>query len=206
MGALSGSLTYELYFPEEEPPDNWTNLFVEKLNLNAFEPLDPEEDEDESIGWVHMERPLQTQFELKDVHHDSFLNLGFRRDRYSIPSALIDAHVEEAERDYKEEHDKDTLQKHEREEIEQMVEQKLREETLPKMRLVDMSWHLPSGRVRFWSHANKLNELFRQLFEETFEIQLLPASPYVNGLQLGLAPERIERLQRVEPTDFTELD
>lgn len=206
MGALSGSLTYELYFPEEEPPENWRNFFTERINLEAFEPLDPEEDEDESIGWVHLERPLQTQFEPKDIHFDEYLNLGFRRDRYSIPTALLDAHVEEAERDYKTEHDKETLKKHEREEIEQMVEQKLRKETLPKMRLVDFSWDLSSNRVRFWSHANKLNELFRELFEETFGIQLLPASPYVNGLQLDLAPDRIERLQRIEPTDFTDRD
>ena len=206
MGAFTGSLTYKLFYAQQEPPDNWENLFVEKVNLHAFEPLQPDGEEDESIGWVQLERPLQTDFELAHMRYDNFINLGLRRDRYAIPKALRDAHVAEAEREFMRKNEKDELSKYEREDIEQMVIRRLREQTLPKMRVIDMSWNLRSGRVRFWSHANKLGELFRGLFQETFEMELMPASPYVDGIELGVASHRIERMQNAEPTNFINPD
>lgn len=205
MGAFSGSLTYKLFFVQDDPPDNWQSLFVERVNLHAFEPLDPDDEDDESIGWVPIEKPLETDFELPDILYDQYLNLGLRRDRYSIPKARRDARIGEAEREYKLKNDKDELSKYEREDIEHMVIRELREETLPKMRVIDMSWHVKSGRVRLWSHANKIGELFRELFEETFQLPLMPASPYINAVELGLPSHRVESLQTAEPTEFVEV-
>lgn len=204
MGAFSGSLTYKLFFVQGDPPDNWKKLFVERVNLNAFEELQPDSDDDESIGWVPLEQPLETQFDMPDMIYDNFLNLGLRRDRWSLPKALRDAHVAEAEKEYRQKNDKDKLSKYEREDIEHMVLRRLREKTLPKMRVIDMSWNVRSGRVRFWSHANKLGELFQGLFHETFEMELMPASPYVNAVEQGLASHRVEQLQVAEPTNFIE--
>lgn len=206
MGVFSGSLTYKLFFTQDDPPDNWENLFVERLNLYSFDELEPDDDEDESIGWVQLEQPLETTFELHDVRYDHFLNLGLRRDRYAIPKARLDARIAEAEREYKLKNDKDELGKYEREDIEHMVTRELREETLPKMRVIDVSWDLRDGRVRFWSHANKLGELFQGLFEDTFQIPLMPASPYINAIEIDLASDRQEVLQRTEPTQFVEVD
>jgi len=202
LGVFSGSLTYKVFFAQDDPPDDWQNFYLERVNLHAFEPLEPDSDEDESVGWVQLERPLQTSFELPDLHYDHFINLGLRRDRYAIPKARMDAHLAEAEREYRIKNDKEELDKYEKEDIEQMVTRELREENLPKMRVIDVSWDLRSGRVRFWSHANKLGELFQALFQETFEMDLVPASPYVNAVELGLPSHRIESLQTAEPTNF----
>lgn len=206
MGVFSGSLTYRLFFVQDELPDNWQNLFVERVNLNAFEELQPDDDEDESIGWVPIEQPLETDFDLPDMLYEKFINLGLRRDRYALPKALRDAHIAQAEREFKLKNDKDKLSKYEREDIEHMVLRRLREKTLPKMRVIDASWNVRSGRVRFWSHANKLGELFRELFEETFQMKLMPASPYVNAVEADLASHRVETLQNIDPTEFVEAD
>jgi len=202
VGVFSGSLTYKVFFAHEDPPDDWENFYVERVNLHAFEELQPDDEEDESIGWVQIERPLETSFELPDLRYDHFINLGLRRDRYAIPKARRDAHIAEAEREYRVKNDKEDLNKYEREDIEHMVTRELREETLPKMRVIDVSWDLRTGRVRFWSHANKLGELFQELFQETFEMDLVPASPYVNAIELGLPSHRIEALQTAEATNF----
>ncbi len=204
MGAFSGSLTYKLFFVQDPPPDNWQSLFVERVNLHAFEPLEPDDEEDETIGWVPIEQPLETDFELPDLLYDQFVNLGLRRDRYSLPKALRDAHIAQAEREYMLKNDKEELSKYEREDIEHMVLGRLREKTLPKMRVIDVSWHVQTGRVRLWSHANKLGELFRELFEETFQMPLMPASPYINAVELELPSHRVEALQTAEPTEFVE--
>ena len=206
MGAFSGSLTYKLFFAQDDPPDNWQNLYVERVNLHAFDDLMPDDDDDESIGWVPLERPLETQFDLPDLTYDHFVNLGLRRDRYALPKALLDANIAEAEEEFLLKNDKEKLSKYEREDIEHMVTRRLREKTLPKMRVIDMSWNLNSGRVRFWSHANKLGELFQNLFQETFQMKLMPASPYVNAIEHGLASHRVERLQNAEPTNFVQPD
>lgn len=202
MGARSGSLTYKVFFVQGELPDNWEGLFIERINLNAFEELDPEENDEESIGWVDIDDPLSTRLDLEDVRDDQFLNLGLRRDRFAIPKDLLDAHIARAEATYKQKNDKDRLDKYEQEDIEQMVTRDLRSKSLPKMRVTDVSWHLPSGRIRFWSHANKMCDLFQALFEETFGLDALPSSPYTNAVELGLTTERIERLQDAEATDF----
>lgn len=205
MGVLSGSLTYKLFFVQDELPDDWQGSFIDQINYNAFEELDPSDDDDESIGWVHIEHPLQTDFDLKDFKYDHFINLGLRRDRFSIPNALKKAHIAEAEREFRLKHDKDKLSKYEREDIEHMVERRLREKTLPKMRVIDMSWDLRSGRVRFWSHANKVGELFRGLFADTFQMEIMPASPYVNAAELGMAGERVDRLEEIEAANFIDV-
>ena len=202
MGAHSGSLTYKVFFVQGELPENWEGLFVERINLNAFEELDPEQEEDESIGWVDIQDPLNTRLELSDIRQDQYLNLGLRRDRFALPKDLLDAHIKRAEETYKQKNDKDRLDKYEQEDIETMVTRDLREDSLPKMRVTDVSWHLPSGRVRFWSHANKMCDLFQGLFDETFGLDVVPSSPYTNAVELGLTAERIEHLQHAEATDF----
>ncbi|MFB6265198.1 MAG: hypothetical protein ABEL76_16485 [Bradymonadaceae bacterium] len=139
MGVFSGSLTYKLFFTQQDPPDNWTNAYVERLNLNAFEPLDPDDEADESLGWVPIEQPLQTSFELEDFRYGDFINLGLRRDRWAIPKARREARLAEAEREWHAKNDKDDLSKYEQEDLEQMVLRDLREETLPTMRVIDVS-------------------------------------------------------------------
>ena len=206
MGALDGSLTYRLFFVQEEPPENWQNVFAEQINMHAFEELTPDDDDDESIGWVHIERPLQTDLSVEDFKYDHYINLALRRDRYSIPNALKKAHIAEAEEDFKLRNDKEKLSKYEREDIEHMVVKQLREKSLPKMQLIDMSWDLRTGRVRLWSHANKNGELFQGLFMDTFQLDIMPASPYVSAVEQGLAPERVDRLETIEPTNFVNED
>jgi hypothetical protein len=65
-----------------------------------------------------------------------------------------------------------------------------------------MSWDLQSKRVRFWSQSNKACELFQGLFEDTFGLKILPANPYIDALQLELAPELVTRLAEVDPANF----
>ena len=45
---------------------------------------------------------------------DHFINLSLRHDRYVIPSALLNAHVAEAEREYLRENEKKKLSKFEK--------------------------------------------------------------------------------------------
>ncbi|WP_146618430.1 hypothetical protein [Lujinxingia litoralis] len=204
MGALSGTLSYKMFYVQGEVAEGWQDLYLQQIRKNAFKPLKPEDEEEVSEGWVPVERPLQISFDLHTLLFDHFINLGFRQDKYAIPSALLKAHVEEAEREYMIQNDKQRLSKFEREDIKIMVKRKLKEKQLPRMKVIDMSWDLQKGRVRFWSQSSNVCELFQGYFEDTFGLKLLPANPYINAVQLEPGPEKIEELAVVEPTNFIE--
>jgi DNA recombination-dependent growth factor C len=202
MGALQGTLTYKLFYVQGELADNWQEDIVDKIRHRAFEPLDPDSDEEERYGWVPIETPLKVEFELHKVLFDHFLNLGLRQDKYVIPSTLLKAHLEEAERAYMQENAKERLSKFEREDIRDMVRKQLKRLMLPRMGVIDMSWDLQNKRVRFWSQSNKSCELFQGMFEDTFGLKILPANPYIDALQLELAPDLVAKLAEVDPANF----
>ena len=204
MGAIKGSLSYKIFHVQGEVQDDWKKRYIERIEANAFTPLSPDDDDEISHGWVPIDRPLQTDFDLYSVLFDHFINLGFREDRFSISSGLLKAHVAEAEREFMVKNDKKELSKFERDDIKAIVKHELKQRHLPKMRVIDMSWDLHSGRVRFWSQANKVCEIFHGYFEDTFGLKILPANPYVNAVESGLDPEQIDELSVVEPTNFVE--
>jgi recombination associated protein RdgC len=202
LGALSGTLTYKLFFVQGELPSDWKTNFVTEVTRHAFEPLTPDDEDEESMGWVMVDRPLHTDFDLYSMLFDHFINLSLRQDRYVIPSALLNAHLAEASREYMRENEKQKLSKFEKNDLKEIVKRELKEQQLPRMRIIDMSWDIRAGRVRFWSHSNKMCELFQGFFEDTFGLKLLPANPYISAVEQDLAPEKVEVLQQVEPSNF----
>ena len=72
------------------------------------------------------------------------------------------------------------------------------------MKVTDMSWNMTRNEVRFWSQSPKLCELFQGYFEDTFGLKLMPAGPYVTGMQLPLEPDQLAALATVEPTNFVD--
>ena len=206
MGAFKGSLSYKIFHVQGELEDDWKTRYVERIQANSFTPLMPEDEDEVSEGWVPIDRPLDTEFDLYSILFDHYINLGFRRDKYTIPKALLKAHVQEAERAYMRENDKTELSKFERDDIKATVERELKEQQLPKMRIIDVSWDIRNGRVRFWSQANKRCETFQQYFEDTFEVDVLPANPYIDAVEQDLDDHQLQRLQDVEPTNFVDVD
>jgi recombination associated protein RdgC len=205
MGARYGTLSYKLFYVLGDIEDGWQDRYLQAIKKNAFEPLTPEGENEVSDGWVPIDRPLNVEFELYTFLYDHFVNLGLRQDKYMIPAALLKAHVEEAEREYRVQNGKERLSKFEKEDIKTMVKRRLKEKQLPRMKVIDMSWDMRARKVRFWSQSNNTCELFQEFFEDTFGLSLRPANPYVNALHLDLAQEQIDDLEFVEPSVFVDL-
>ena len=202
MGAINGTLSYKIFHVHGEIQDDWKEKYLERIRKNSFTPLNPEDEDEVSEGWVPIDRPLQVEFDLYSVLFDHYINLGFRQDKYSIPSALLKAHVAEAEREFMQQNDKDKLSKFERDDIKAIVKHELKEKQLPRMRVFDVSWDLQKERVRFWSQSNKMCETFQGFFEDTFGLKILPANPYINAVEGGLTPKEVERLGILEASNF----
>lgn len=204
MGALFGSISYKLFFVQGELPAGWKESFLERIKLRRFEELTPDEEDEEKYGWVPVERPLESEFPLASVLYNDYLNLGFRRDRYAIPTERFKAELERVSREFKRQNEVEKLTRFQKEDLSRMVRNDLKRRSIPTMKVTDMSWHLTDGLVRFWSQSAKTCELFQGYFEDTFGMKLLPAGPYITAVGLGVDAELLERLASAEPTNFVE--
>ena len=204
MGALQGTLTYSLFYVQGDLPEDFNEKVTELVLQRKFEELDPEAEDEEHYGWVPIETPLRVEFEKHNIVFDNFVNLGLRQDKYAIPSSLLKAHISQAERQYMVDYNKERLTKFEREDIKAVVRGKLKEQSLPRMKVIDMSWDMHTGRVRFWNQSPKGCELFQGLFEDTFNVKLVPANPYTTAIEIELEPNQVEQLGAVEPSMFAD--
>ena len=204
MGAFAGSISYKLFFVEGELPSSWKEAFLERIKHRRYQELSPEEEDEEKYGWVVAERPLETEFFLNNVVYNDYLNLGFRRDRYAIPTERFKAELAKVSREFMRQNELNRLTKFQKEDLSKMVRNDMKRKSIPQMKVTDMSWNLERGELRFWSQSAKLCELFQGYFEDTFGVKILPAGPYISAVRQDLDPALIEKLAAVEPTNFVE--
>lgn len=202
MGALKGTITYTKLYVRGELPDGFRDSFVERIRLRAFQPLTVEDDAEQRAGWCSIEDPLDTELDHNTIYYNSYLNLGLRTDRWVIPGPLLKAHLAEAQREHLAKRGRDRLSKREKEEIRVTVSRRLRRQVLPVMGVVDLSWNLITGVVRFWSQSPKALESMMELFEDTFGLPLLPESPAASAISLGLSAAQQQALEALTPTVF----
>jgi recombination associated protein RdgC len=201
LGALRGSISYSKHYVRGDLPDDFRDAFVESLRLRAFRPLGLEDDEPR-VGWCSVENPLDCELDHAKVYFNAYLNLGLRIDRWQIPGPLFKAHFAEAERERLAKRGRDKLGKKEKEELAATVSRRLRKQLVPVMKVVDLSWNLDSGVVRFWNQSPRLVETLGEIFEATFNVGLVPESPYTAAARIGLADAHELTLTMMKPSVF----
>ena len=204
MGAFTGSMSYKLYFVQGELPPDWKEQYLERSTHRAFKELSADNEEEETYGWVPIERPLEVVFPYTSVVYNDYLNLGLRRDKYSISTDRFKAQLGAITREFLKQNEQTKLTRMQRDDLKTMVRNDLKRRTLPAMKVTDMSWNLSRNEVRFWSQSTKLCELFQGYFEDTFGLKIMPAGPYITGVQLDPEAELVAELAAAEPTNFVE--
>jgi recombination associated protein RdgC len=176
-------------------------VFVERIGLRAFRPLGPEEDEPH-VGWCSIENPLDCELDHGKVYFNSYLNIGYRTDRWQIPAPLFKAHFAEAERELLAKRGREKLGKRDKEELKVTISRKLRRQLIPAMKVIDLSWNLETGVVRFWNQSPRVHEALSELFVETFQLELVPESPYTAAAEIGLSAAHARAFEDLKPTAF----
>lgn len=200
MSALSGSLTYARLFVDAELTDGFRERFLTAIGLRAMRPLSAEEDLPERAGWCALGDPYELELTHERVFYNDYLNLGFRTDRWSIPGSLVRTHLREAEVAYLAKVGREKLSKRERAELKELVLRKLRKQSAPTVRVVDLSWSLGEGVVRFFSHSARPTAAMMELFSKTFGLKLTPESPYLLAARLGIGEEGDKHWDALRPT------
>lgn len=202
MGALKGSITYSRFYVQGELPENFANGFTRRIKNRVFEPLTPDSEEPTNWGWCNIADPFDLELDQEKIFFNSYLNLGLRIDRWSIPGPLVKAHLAQATKLVLEKKGRERLSRAEKEELKVTVVRKLRKQLIPAMKVIDLSWNTESGVVRYWSRSKKSVELLHDFFEKTFGLKLLPHGPYSAASKAGFDPEQLDRLTTLKPAVF----
>lgn len=199
MGAFRGSISFTKFHVRGELPADFRERFVESIRLRTFRDLDPSEEVDSRIGWCSIEHPFDLELGDEKIFFNGYLNLGLRTDTWRIPGSLFKASFREAERAYCAEHGCEKLSRTQKRNLEALVMAKLRHKVVPAMSVVDLSWSLGDGAVRFFASSPKQHEAMIELFEKTFELELVPDGAYVAAEKRGIAERLLEKLPILEP-------
>jgi recombination associated protein RdgC len=203
MALLKGSLSYTRFFVDGELPDDFRERFMRAIRHRVIKPLEADEDALERTGYCAVGEPFELELGYDNVFYNNFLNLGIRTDRWVIPAALLRARFREAEAAYLAKKGRERLNKREKEELKQVVERKLRKQFVPAMRVIDLSWSLEEGVVRFFSQAARPALAMTDLFQKTFHLKLVPEAPYTLAERLGLSKAEDRAWDTLEPTLLT---
>ena len=202
MGAIKGSLSYTRFYVWGELEGAFHDRFMRSIKNRVFEPLVAQEPEEEHSGWVSIADPFDLELTRDKVFLNNYLNLAFRIDRWRLPKPVFDAQFAEAERQLLERKNRERLTSKEKEELRLFVAKRLRKQVIPAMKIIDLSWDLEAGLVRFWSQSPKMHERLMEIFEKTFKLKLVTESPYANAIRLGITESQAMSLLQLDLSRF----
>ena len=208
MGAFTGGLTYKTYYIHDPLPERWRDPFEAGIKRNTFRPLNPEGEEERSVGWCSPHFPLDLDLHSGVFHYNDYIVLAVRIDTLSVPGPMLRIYAEQEARRVMVEQNKSSLTRYERSEIKERVRRDLRKKILPTIKTVDMAWNWQDGVVRFFSTSEKLNLEFMELFEATFDQVLTPDCAHTSARlnAAALSEDEILTVDGLEPMAFVDAD
>lgn len=203
MGVSRGALTFTRLFVQGKPPKDLRKRFLDAVRLRKFTPLAPEDEASEAVGWCVIERPFDLDFQPDRLFYDRFVLLGFRVDKWKIPSVLMKSQIADEQQRMLSRAGREKLTRAEKDDIKLRVIGRLRKKILPTSRAFDVLWDLDAGTVLFFTHSARATEEFAALFETTFGLELQTDSPYAAAGRAQLSPAMQKVFEKVEPVSFS---
>lgn len=214
MGALEGSLSFSTYYVQGEPPNDFQDNYLRKLQEHFFEPLSPMGDEERSVGWVPVQDPIATEFTRDNVFFNAYILFAMRIDKWSLPTPWVKAYMRKAIAERMPALDKEEeikqleagkmrprakLSKREKDKIKLEVTTEIKQHILPAMKIIDICWNFQEQKLRIWSQSSTVCDEFAELFEATFGLKLDQDSPYMMAANLGLSQAQLDNMCQIDP-------
>ncbi len=202
MGAIAGPITFTTYYATTEIAKDHREAFLAGLRRQAFTPIDVDLDHDDAIGWVNINDPTSSDFNVNDVYWGSYLIATIRHDAIKLPPTSVKIQLQKAIREHLAKTGKEKLSKSETEELREVLIRNLKRKALPSTKTFDMVWNLDTGVVWFWCASKKVNEAFTDLFQETFGHQPNMKCPYSELERLDFDDDHLQRICEMEPANL----
>lgn len=211
MGLLANTVSVCHFQVQGELPakEELYALAVKQLAANRFHSID-EGSEELSMGWVHLDDPKLSDFDTPAAcWREHYLMFTLRRDKRSVPSAILKAHMEKAQDEFLAENPGLTkVPKQKREDLKEAVQAMLLSQTLPTPATYDAVWDTNSGLLTFSSLSPKVIELFEEQFKKSFEgLRLSAFHPYARAEKVLDTGNRVLLTQanRAKSDNFLEI-
>jgi DNA recombination-dependent growth factor C len=160
--------------------------YLDRIRLHRFRELIVDSDDDVSVGWVPIRNMLGEFTTPTIIFEQQYVVMALRIDKWSIPSALFKAMLNEEIEDTKREEKREHLTKLEKSEIKARLRRTLKNQSLPSCTVIDIVWDTNSNNVWFASTSKGNNELFIDLFERTFSgLEVKAESPAFLWMQVA---------------------
>ena len=169
---------------------------------HGFTDIAVESEDSESWGWVNIHDPFDTELRIDTVHWGSYFLFGLRQDVLRVPASLMKLYLTQRHNAFLAEFGKDRLTRSEKDNIKELLERELRRKTLPSIKVHDVAWNLDRGEVWLFTPNKRVNEIFLDLFSDTFGMVLIPRNAYSRLERAGLDQEALDRISALEPTAF----
>ncbi|MFT7582175.1 MAG: DNA recombination-dependent growth factor C [Myxococcota bacterium] len=199
MGALSGTLSTTAFYVQGDLPEDFREAYIDSLKKLQFTEVNPSADQEESLGWVNIADPFDTDFDLNKVVWGSYVMATIRHDLIRLPAAAFKLMLQKRIREYMDDQSKESISKAERENLSDELERELKHRVLPAIRTYDVVWNMDRGVAWLFTTNKKVVELFVDLFEETFGLHAHERNPYSIVEQMGLDDAHMERVLEIEP-------
>jgi hypothetical protein len=200
MGLWSGTLALRRY---HVLGDLRGALTTDRLNAalkaHALVPLDPERNEEKSMGWASPTDEQDLNLHTGKVWFGGKLVLTLRMDTLKAPSAEVKRLVKVRQRELEAER-KAPLSASALRELKDMIAMDLRRRTPVKTRTVWMVLDPDSNTVLLTSHSKGVNEAFLHLFATTFNVPLDLAGPGLWARQDADAMDMATALRAAKPS------
>jgi hypothetical protein len=177
MGLMKGSLTFSRYRVKGDLPADFRPFFDRQVKKYAFQDLTASA-EDQAFGWTCLENPLDTAFEGARYHAGDFYYFDLRIDKKSIPPALVRLKCLEEERKSLKASGKKRLFREQTKEIKERVFLHLLTRAYPVPSFCDVLWSPTGGWLLVGTHADKVFEIFEDLFKVSFNMRLASCLPW----------------------------
>ena len=96
MGALEGSLSFKTFYVQGEPPDDFHEGYLQRLQKHFFEPLTPAGEDERSVGWVPVQDPISEGFSRDQVFFNQYIVFAMRIDKWALPAPWVKAMTRKA--------------------------------------------------------------------------------------------------------------
>ena len=202
MGALTGSVTAMSYRVQGDVAPGYRDDLLEKLNRKGFREIEINSDQEEASGWVQMEDPFSTTFDLASVFWDRYALFAMRLDTLKIPPATLRLYLRRDMARFLEQVGKERASRDEEENVRDLLIKTLRRRLLPTTKVCEVIWNVDEGDLWFFSASKKLNELFQERFHQAFGLAPIPRNTYGRLEELGLDTRELELACELEPTSF----
>ena len=201
MGFLQGAISYTAYEVLSVPGPEFLTGLLDGLSRGRIGPIDIDLGRDRTVGFATWEDPLDAEFTETKVFFDSVVAFSFRIDRLSVPSTTLKLYVRRRVAEVLAATHRTKLPKQERDELTDQLRTDLLRKTVPAITACDVIWDTATGRLRFFSTSQAINDEFLTHLREILKVETRPMNT-VGILERGLDERTLHDVYHLLPTTF----